>query len=303
MRLFRGTRRKHRHEQETVRAPDRAEIGAGSGASGTSGEDGATGEAAGLLAEIAALPAAPEDEVPGAEPRGLRRLLSSLTQALGRGAGKGARAAGKGARSLTDRLIEVAPRIPVRQSETLRAQHPGLDTEQLAEKLVQGSVRATTAVGAGVGGAAMLPNPLTMPVELAAETLAVAVIEVKLVAELHEVYGVPAAGTGTQRAMAYLNAWANERGIDVTTAVKLSGVVGSAAKKDLRDRLVKRTVRSAPSVTPFLIGAVVGAVMNRRDTRKLAEKVRKDLRGRGPAIGSGAQPALAADNSDAKRSG
>ncbi|MEU2051442.1 hypothetical protein ABZ757_39445, partial [Streptomyces albidoflavus] len=31
-------------------------------------------------------------------------------------------------------------------------------------------------------------------------------------------------------------------------------------------------------LVPFLVGAAVGAVMNRRDTRKLAERVRQDLR-------------------------
>ncbi|MFD9245730.1 ABC transporter transmembrane domain-containing protein, partial [Streptomyces sp. NPDC059556] len=44
-------------------------------------------------------------------------------------------------------------------------------------------------VGAGVGAAAMLPVPPAMPAELAAEITGVAAIEMKLIAELHEVYG------------------------------------------------------------------------------------------------------------------
>ena len=41
---------------------------------------------------------------------------------------------------------------------------------------------------------------------------------------------------------------------------------------------MKRMVRDLPNLMPFMVGAAVGAVMNRRDTRKLAERIRKDLR-------------------------
>ena len=51
-------------------------------------------------------------------------------------------------------------------------------------------------------------------------------------------------------------------------------------KRELRQQLMRRTVRNLPNLTPFMIGAAVGAVMNRRDTRKLAERVRADLRAR-----------------------
>jgi hypothetical protein len=37
-------------------------------------------------------------------------------------------------------------------------------------------------------------------------------------------------------------------------------------------------VRNLPTLTPFLVGAAVGALLNRRDTRLLAERVRQDLR-------------------------
>jgi hypothetical protein len=37
-------------------------------------------------------------------------------------------------------------------------------------------------------------------------------------------------------------------------------------------------VRDLPNLMPFMVGAAVGAVMNRRDTRKLAARIRKDLR-------------------------
>ena len=158
---------------------------------------------------------------------------------------------------------------------------------ELADLLVTGAGRASAALGAGVGAAAMLPVPPAMAVEIAAETLAVAAVEIKLIAELHEVYGRPAAGNTAQRGAAYVTAWANRRGIDGTALLKPAGLVAVAVGSDVRSRVGKRLTRSSlrrlPSLAPLLIGAGIGANINRRDTRKLAAQVRADLRGNPPA--------------------
>ncbi|MDI5965925.1 hypothetical protein POF43_024895 [Streptomyces sp. SL54] len=189
----------------------------------------------------------------------------------------GARAA---VSALADRLIDVAPRIPVRDLETLRRQFPGLGPEQIADKLVTGATTGTAGVGAGVGAAAALPVPPAMTAELAAETIAVAAVEYKLIAELHEVYGLRAPGSTKQRVAAYLGAWAQQRGISVTKPASFDAALGGQLKRQLRQRLVRRTARNLPTLTPFMIGAVVGAVFNRRSTHALADKVRADLRTR-----------------------
>ncbi len=55
-------------------------------------------------------------------------------------------------------------------------------------------------MGAGIGVAAMLPVPPALPAELAAEITGVAAVELKLIAELHEVYGLrPPAGSPSAR--------------------------------------------------------------------------------------------------------
>ena len=185
-----------------------------------------------------------------------------------------------GAALLTEWLVEAAPRIPVRDLATLRAQFPGLGPEEIADRLVAGATTGTAAVGAGVGAAAMLPVPPAMTAELAAETLAVAAVEFKLIAELHEVYGVPATGTVRQRATSYLGAWTTERGIEVTRPSSVNVALSGQMKRELRQQLVKRTARNLPTITPFMIGATVGAVLNRRDTRRLAQRIRADLRQR-----------------------
>lgn len=194
------------------------------------------------------------------------------------GVRKGGSRARAGLAYLTDRIIEIAPRVPVRDLATLRRQFPGLGPEELADKLVTGAASATATVGAGVGAAAMLPVPPAMPTELAAEITGVAAIELKLIAELHEVYGVRPPGNLRERSTAYLNSWSGERGIDVKKPSTFNSAMNSRMKQQLRQQIMKRMVRDLPNLMPFMVGAAVGAVMNRRDTRKLAERIRQDLR-------------------------
>ncbi|MBD0744570.1 hypothetical protein BG418_23265 [Streptomyces sp. CBMA152] len=181
---------------------------------------------------------------------------------------------------LADRVIEIAPRIPVRDLTTLRTQFPGLGPEEIADKLIAGAANATSAVGAGIGAAAMLPVPPAMPAELAAEVTGVAAIELKLIAELHEVYGMRPPGNLTQRSTAYLTSWTEERGVQVTKPSTVNAALGVQMKRELRQQITKRMVRNLPNLTPFMVGAAVGAVMNRRDTKKVAARVRADLRAR-----------------------
>ncbi|MFF3917465.1 hypothetical protein ACFYZB_29000 [Streptomyces sp. NPDC001852] len=195
---------------------------------------------------------------------------------------EGARRGGSRARAglayLADRIIEIAPRVPVRDLATLRRQFPGLGPEELADKLVAGAAAGTSTVGAGIGAAAMLPVPPAMPTELAAEITGVAAIELKLVAELHEVYGVRPPGNLKTRSTAYLSSWSGERGIDVMKPSTYDTALGGRMKRELRQQIMKRMVRDLPNLMPFMVGAAVGAVMNRRDTKKLAAHVRADLR-------------------------
>jgi hypothetical protein len=194
------------------------------------------------------------------------------------GVRKGGSRARAGLAHLADRIIEMAPRIPVRDLQTLRRQFPGLGPEQLADKLVAGAANATSTVGAGVGAAAMLPVPPAMPTEIAAEITGVAAIELKLIAELHEVYGVRPPGNLKDRSTAYLRSWSGERGVDVLNPGSLNSALGGQMKRELRQQIMKRMIRDLPNLMPFLVGAAVGAVMNRRDTKKLAAKIRADLR-------------------------
>lgn len=209
-----------------------------------------------------------------------RGRVASLATAVALGARRGGRGARTRLTTVVERIVAQAPRIPVRDLATLRAQFPGLGPEALADKLVAGALRGTSTVGAGVGAAAMFPVPPAIPAELAAEIVGVAWVEYKLVAELHEVYGVRAPGTLQQRTTAYLGAWAEERGIDVHAPATVDAALGGRLRGQLRHRVLRRSFRNLPGLAPFLVGAAVGAATNRRETARLAAKIRTDLRSR-----------------------
>src|SRR2546421_102721 len=117
-----------------------------------------------------------------------------------------------GGRWLAEMVVEMIPHIPVRNLATLQEHHDGVSGATLAGELIRNAARASAAVGATTGALASVedmspPAWIMLPLELALETLAVAAIEMKLVAELHEVYGRPVPGRGTDKALALARAW------------------------------------------------------------------------------------------------
>ena len=117
-----------------------------------------------------------------------------------------------------------------------------------------------------------------MPLELVVETIAVAAVEVKLVGELHEVYGVDVPGSGTQRATAFAGSWATRRGIDPLRPWTIPNVLGIAGRQQLGKRMIARFARNLGTIIPFLVGAVIGARVNSVETTKLSAEMRIDLR-------------------------
>jgi hypothetical protein len=215
--------------------------------------------------------------------------LAGLTKALAVSArAAGARAVGSG-RWLAGVVTDVAPRIPVRSLDLLVAQNGGLTGHPLAEALITKASRTSAAIGAAAGaiiGAEELlpPSWVIMPIELAAETLAIAAVEMKLIAELQEVYGRPVSGTPSQRGMAIVVAWAERRGVTpmaFATPGGLAEALGRGTREHftrlLRRRLLGRMGRNLTSLAPLLAGAAAGAELNRRATRSFGEAVAKDI--------------------------
>ncbi|MDQ1738904.1 MAG: hypothetical protein QOE53_556 [Pseudonocardiales bacterium] len=222
---------------------------------------------------------------PASDRRSRQKALAALIPALTRSAkASGIRAVAAG-RWLADLIIELAPRVPVRDAVTLRRQHPGLSDIQVAERLIRQATKTTAGLGAAAGGLAAVeflspPMLLAAPVQLAAEMLSVTAVELKLVAELHELLERPAQGSVSERASAYLMSWVRRRAISPQLGgAGLSAVFGAAAKRELRSQVLRRIGRSTTTLAPFMAGAVAGAEVNRRATKALGETLLAELRG------------------------
>jgi len=214
--------------------------------------------------------------------RAFNKAVSSSARLAGRGTRVVRRRAGSGTGWLLGQVVAMAPRLRVRDQAALQAQFRGMSADEIADTLVEGAAHAAAAAGAGAGMVAVLPVLPAFPAEVAAETLLVVGIELKLVAELHEAFGIPAPGNFAERMSAYLAAWAHRRGVFMIEG-GLILAAGSPLARLLRRRLIARAGRSAVSLGPLLTGAAAGAMFNSRETRKLGRDIRRDLRRR--AIG------------------
>ena len=211
--------------------------------------------------------------------RAFNKAVSSSARLAGRGTRVVRRRAGSGSGWLVGQVVAMAPRLRVRDQAALQAQFRGMSADEIADALIEGAAHAAAAAGAGAGMVAVLPVLPAFPAEVAAETLLVVGIELKVVAELHEAYGIPAPGNFAERMSAYLAAWAHRRGVFMIEG-GLILAAGSPLARLLRRRLIARAGRSAVSLGPLLTGAAAGAMFNSRETRKLGRDIRRDLRRR-----------------------
>ena len=218
------------------------------------------------------------------------RLLNQLGVALAASARTAGATAFASGRWIAGVVVDAAPHIPVRDLATLSEHHGGLTGEALADALVRQAMLATA--GVGIAGGALVavqwtvPMTLvTMPFQLVVESAAVASIEIKLVAELHEVYGVAVGGTTTQRGAAYAMSWAGRRGVNPLDPASVTTALGAVTRSRVQRRLVARAGRGIGTLAPLMAGAAYGGLSNRRQTRSLSDALRADLRRSRPLSG------------------
>lgn len=234
-----------------------------------------TGEWARRLAQLARSLAA--------SMRGTARSVRRTARVAGaRGVARSAAGGRAGFRVLADALTDAAPRIPVRTRSALVYHYPDESEDAIAARLIASSARTSAAIGAAAGAVAAAefaapPALVAVPVQLGAETLAVAAVELKLLAELYELYGIPLPRSTRERTAIYLLSWAEQRAV-TGTARAAPAALRNAVGRGLRTRLAKRYGRNIITVAPFLIGAAAGAEINRRGTRALGERLARQLR-------------------------
>jgi len=184
---------------------------------------------------------------------------------------------------LGDLLSAAAPRLPIRDRARLRQAYPGLDDDEIAQALIARYGRLTAAVGAATGGLAAVqwfatPSLLALPLELGAETVLVAAVEIVLLGELHELTGRPAPGDARARAAAYLTSWSEQHAVEGPGRGGLVTAVTSVGIRSLSRRMGRRLTRGLPVAAPFLVGAALAGRSNRRATENLGQRVLGDLR-------------------------
>jgi hypothetical protein len=218
-------------------------------------------------------------------------VAGAVASAFGSGPAEAANTPGSGAPSgdrssgalISDLLAAVAPRLPIRDAARLREAYPGMSDGEIADALVARAARVTSRIGQAVGGLSAAhwfapASLLALPIELGAEIVLVAGVEVVLIGELHELHGLPAAGDARARAAAYLASWSGQRSVDRAGTAGLGSLLGTAGMRALSKRVNRKMAGAVPGAAPFLIGAAVAGRGNRRATEMLAEGVLADLR-------------------------
>lgn len=70
-------------------------------------------------------------------------------------------------------------------------------------------------------------------------------------------------------------------GLNITKPTSAASLMLSVRlRKELRRRLLALAVRKIPMLTPFMVGAAIGALLNHYDTTRLARRIRADLQAR-----------------------
>jgi hypothetical protein len=216
----------------------------------------------------------PDDELAG------REQIAALA-ASARRAGRRAVVSG---RWLADTVVDVAPRLPVRDTPALSAHHGGLTGDELARSVVRAAGRVSGGLGAAAGGVitaqeVSIAGLVLVPFELAAVTALVVATEVKLATELHHIAGRSLPGGPRQRAEGAIVSWMSGRAAppNQVVATVRGDVLGRAGRQQLRDTLRARFTRNLSALAPLLTGAVAAGYLNRRATIDIGTRVAHDL--------------------------
>lgn len=211
-----------------------------------------------------------------------RDILVTLTGSARR-AGRRAVLSG---RWLADTVVDLAPRVPVRDVEALSKHHGDRTGTALARSMIRSSGRVSATIGAAAGGLiafqeVSIAGLLAVPFELAAETALVVLLEIKLVAELHEVAGRPLPGGVRERVAAAVRSWLSGRGVSAVGVVAGPGgaemLLGRTTRHKLTMALRRRFTRNLTTLGPMLTGSAVAGYLNRKATLDVGRRVADDL--------------------------
>jgi hypothetical protein len=142
---------------------------------------------------------------------------------------------------------------------------------------VRSASRVSAGIAAATGGVIAaqelsLAGVLAVPFELAAETALVVLVELKLIAELHQVAGCPLDGGPRQRSTAAITTWLSGH-----PGPSAAGPLGRAGRRELVAAVRRRFTRNLATLGPLLTGAAAAGYLNRRETLSIGTRVARDL--------------------------
>ncbi len=187
-------------------------------------------------------------------------------------------------RWLAETVVELAPRVPVRDAETLARHHGGLTGAALARSMIRAAGRVSATIGATAGGLVALQEIsiaglVAVPFELAAETALVVLLEIKLVAELHQAAGRPLPGGVREQVAGAVRSWLSGRGVSTAGLAAPAGLdlLGRTTRGKLTMALRRRFTRNLTTLGPMLTGSAVAGWLNRKATLDVGRRLAEDL--------------------------
>jgi hypothetical protein len=151
--------------------------------------------------------------------------------------------------------------------------------------MIRSSGRVSATIGAAAGGLVAfqevsIAGLLAVPFELAAETALVVLLEIKLVAELHEVAGRPLPGGARERVGGAVRSWLSGRSMSAVSLVAGPAgyeLLGRTTRQKLTMALRRRFTRNLTTLGPMLTGSAVAGYLNRKATLDVGRRVADDL--------------------------
>ncbi|HWG23698.1 hypothetical protein [Actinospica sp.] len=176
---------------------------------------------------------------------------------------------------LKNGLSGLVPRTHARSLTLLRAEYPGLEPDELAQRLVADATRQSAAFGVAAACCAFAPLPGAAPLVTAGDSAVTSALRWRLTAELHTVYGLLDPSPVNQGGTGYLAQWASRGSGDVVTSLAALPALALAATRALPKKLRGRLLRPRAL---FTATAVSAGLHRGRATRRYGEALRQDLR-------------------------
>lgn len=177
---------------------------------------------------------------------------------------------------LKNGVATFVPRTHARTLTQLRAAYPGLEPDEVGQRLVADAARASAALGAAAACCAIAPVPGAAPLATAGESAASSAVRTRLTAELHTVYGLLDPSPVNGGATGHFLRWASRDPGGLTALAALPALALSAARAVPKQ--ARRKLRLPPLRALFTASAVTAGLHSGRATRRYGEALRRDLR-------------------------